>query len=185
MISDNKNMKKSLILLTTFFLISCSHELHLITTYNLELVPVDEFIENLDPKTIESAVEIKDQTYMTLPDLIVTTTDGRKYRVNIGTGGSFQGLFGGERRDAYFYIKSRLKLTRGYTKQPRLIPGIDNEYLPLLRGIIMFIWLFLPVLAANLASSRNQSKILWFFLTLILPPAIVFIAAKDRIKKRD
>jgi len=37
--------------------------------------------------------------------------------------------------------------------------------------------------AGSQISNRNQSRALWFFLTLIFPIAILFIATKDRIKK--
>jgi hypothetical protein len=46
----------------------------------------------------------------------------------------------------------------------------------------LFTWLFLlPLVSAFLAKSRNQSKFLWFFLTLIFPFAIIFIAMKDKV----
>jgi len=49
--------------------------------------------------------------------------------------------------------------------------------------IILFIWLPFATWAAYLAYNRDQSKILWFFLTLIFPIAILFIAFKDKVKK--
>jgi len=48
--------------------------------------------------------------------------------------------------------------------------------------IILFVSLPFGIWAAYLASHRNQSKTLWFFLTLIFPIAIVFIAFKDKVK---
>lgn len=42
------------------------------------------------------------------------------------------------------------------------------------------IWLILPFLSAYLAKNRNQSKFLWFFLTLIFPISVIFIAIKDK-----
>jgi len=42
------------------------------------------------------------------------------------------------------------------------------------------VWLLLPITAAFLAKNRNQSMFLWFFLTLIFPIAIIFIAMKDK-----
>ena len=50
-------------------------------------------------------------------------------------------------------------------------------------AFILFIWLPFALWAAYLASNRDQSKILWFFLTLIFPIAILFIAFKDKVKK--
>ena len=49
--------------------------------------------------------------------------------------------------------------------------------------LIIFIYLFFPILSAFLASSRGQSKALWFFLTLIFPFAVLFIAMKDKVKE--
>ena len=46
--------------------------------------------------------------------------------------------------------------------------------------ILLLIFLFFPTLSAFLASSRGQSKALWFFLTLIFPFAVLFIAMKDK-----
>ena len=64
-------------------------------------------------------------------------------------------------------------------------PSIPSQLLigslPLL-VLILIVVLFLAVWAAYLASNRNQSKALWFFLTLIFPIAILFIAAKDKVK---
>ena len=48
---------------------------------------------------------------------------------------------------------------------------------------LILIYLSFPILAAYLASNRGQSKFLWFFLTLIFPFAVLFIAMKDKIKK--
>jgi hypothetical protein len=45
----------------------------------------------------------------------------------------------------------------------------------------LFTWLLLlPLVSASLAKSRNQSKFLWFFLTIIFPFAVLFIAMKDK-----
>tara|TARA_Y100001935_G_C16903558_1_gene312902 strand:- start:278 stop:496 length:219 start_codon:yes stop_codon:yes gene_type:complete len=49
--------------------------------------------------------------------------------------------------------------------------------------IILFIQLSFAIWAAYLASNRNQSKALWFFLTLFFPLAILLIAFKDRVEK--
>ena len=49
--------------------------------------------------------------------------------------------------------------------------------------IILFIPLSFAIWAAYLASYRNQSKALWFFLTLFFPFAIVVIAFKDKVEK--
>jgi hypothetical protein len=45
--------------------------------------------------------------------------------------------------------------------------------------ILFILFLGLAFLAAALASTRNQSAGLWFFLTLIFPFAVLFIATKD------
>jgi hypothetical protein len=45
--------------------------------------------------------------------------------------------------------------------------------------ILFILFLGLAFLAAELASTRNQSAGLWFFLTLIFPFAVLFIAMKD------
>ena len=49
--------------------------------------------------------------------------------------------------------------------------------------IVIFYVLFsflLAYVSSLLAKSRNQSRALWFWLTLIFPIAIVFIAFKDK-----
>jgi len=48
---------------------------------------------------------------------------------------------------------------------------------------LILIYLSFPTFSAYLASHRGQSKFLWFFLTLIFPFAVLFIAMKDKIKK--
>lgn len=45
--------------------------------------------------------------------------------------------------------------------------------------ILFILFIGLAFLAAALASTRNQSAGLWFFLTLIFPFAVLFIAMKD------
>ena len=45
--------------------------------------------------------------------------------------------------------------------------------------VLFILFLGLAFLAAVLASTRNQSAGLWFFLTLIFPFAVLFIAMKD------
>ena len=66
-------------------------------------------------------------------------------------------------------------------------PAIKFQQVWTIIMIILFIFLFIllpfALWAAYLASNRDQSKILWFFLTLIFPIAILFIAFKDKVKK--
>tara|TARA_B100000475_G_C14752620_1_gene211274 strand:- start:206 stop:394 length:189 start_codon:yes stop_codon:yes gene_type:complete len=52
--------------------------------------------------------------------------------------------------------------------------------IPIIFPLIILVWLLLPITAAFLAKNRNQSMFLWFFLTLIFPIAIIFIAMKDK-----
>lgn len=62
-------------------------------------------------------------------------------------------------------------------------PAIKFQQVWTIIMIILFILLPFALWAAYLASNRDQSKILWFFLTLIFPIAILFIAFKDKVKK--
>ena len=65
-------------------------------------------------------------------------------------------------------------------------PSLLRKLSPLTLTIILFILLImlpLAIWAAYLASNRNQSRALWFFLTLLFPIAIIFIASKDVVKK--
>ena len=65
-------------------------------------------------------------------------------------------------------------------------PAINSQQVRtiiMIIAFILFIWLPFALWAAYLASNRDQSKILWFFLTLIFPIAILFIAFKDKVKK--
>lgn len=50
---------------------------------------------------------------------------------------------------------------------------------------VIFTWLTLPFLASYLAKNRNQSRLLWFIITLIFPIAVAFIAMKDKNKAED
>ena len=68
-------------------------------------------------------------------------------------------------------------------EQPSLSSQLLIGALPLIVIIILFIPLLFAIWAAYLASNRNQSKALWFFLTLFFPFAILFIAFKDRVEK--
>ena len=65
-------------------------------------------------------------------------------------------------------------------------PSLLRKLSPLTLTIILFILLImlpLAIWAAYLASNRNQSRALWFFLTLLFPISIIFIASKDVVKK--
>ena len=67
-------------------------------------------------------------------------------------------------------------------EQPSIKFQLLISALPIILIIIIPL-LLLAIWAAYLASNRNQSKALWFFLTLIFPFAIVIIAFKDKVKK--
>jgi len=47
-------------------------------------------------------------------------------------------------------------------------------------GVLPALLLILPLTSAHLASNRGQSRALWFFLTLVFPFAVLFIAMKDK-----
>jgi len=47
-------------------------------------------------------------------------------------------------------------------------------------GVLPLLWFILPLTSAYLASNRGQSKALWFFLTLVFPFGVLFIAMKDK-----
>ena len=154
-----ENMKKFLIL-ATLILISCS------TNEDLEQVSFSQFKED--------ALNVK--SVLIKGDLIeVETSDGRKYEVVTPILSDF----------AVEDVLSGLDVEIHYApvKQPSIWSQLLIGSLPFL-GAILFIFLFLAVWAAYLASNRNQSRALWFFLTLIFPIAILFIATKDRVKKK-
>jgi ATP-dependent Zn proteases len=150
---------KKLFILTILFVVSCS------SNEDLEQVSLNQFEE--DALNVKSVV-IKG-------DIVeVETFDGRKYEVVYPTYADY----------SVENVLSDLNVEINYeaVAQPSIWSQLLIGSLPLL-GIIVFIFLFLAVWAAYLASNRNQSKALWFFLTLIFPIAILFIATKDRIKK--
>lgn len=68
------------------------------------------------------------------------------------------------------------------TGKVREEPAIMVWVMKMIVLIILFVSLPFGIWAAYLASHRDQSKTLWFFLTLIFPIAIVFIAFKDKVK---
>ena len=160
-------MKKFLIL-TILFLVSCT------ANQDLEEVSLDQFEEDMMELNVESVVFKDDQMIIE-----VETYDGREYKVKFPNEFSkYEGIKN--------WVVGLEFINISYASVAANKPSIWSQLLigslPLL-GIIMFICLFLAVWAAYLASNRNQSKALWFFLTLIFPIAILFIATKDRVKK--
>ena len=150
---------KKLLILTILFVVSCS------SNEDLEQVSFNQFKED--------ALNVK--LVVIKGDLVeVETFDGRKYEV-------VPPLYVDYKVED---VLSDLDVEIHYAAvtQPSIWSQLLVGSLPLL-GIIVFIFLFLAVWAAYLASYRNQSRALWFFLTLIFPIAILFIATKDRVKK--
>ena len=78
--------------------------------------------------------------------------------------------------------ENNVRQTYEPVEQPSISSQLVIGALPLI-VIILFIPLSFAIWAAYLASSRNQSKALWFFLTLFFPFAIVVIAFKDKVEK--
>ena len=79
--------------------------------------------------------------------------------------------------------KNGVKILYEEIEKPSLSSQLLIGALPLIVIIILLIPLPFAIWAAYLASNRNQSKALWFFLTLFFPFAILFIAFKDRVEK--
>ena len=75
-----------------------------------------------------------------------------------------------------------IKHNVGVAGKVRQEPAIKVWTMKMIVLIVLFVWLPFGIWAAYLASHRDQSKTLWFFLTLIFPIAIVFIAFKDKVK---
>tara|TARA_Y100000589_G_C26766866_1_gene472171 strand:+ start:103 stop:573 length:471 start_codon:yes stop_codon:yes gene_type:complete len=78
--------------------------------------------------------------------------------------------------------ENNVRQTYEPVEQPSISSQLVIGAMPLF-VIILFIPLSFAIWAAYLASNRNQSKALWFFLTLFLPFAIVVIAFKDKVEK--
>ena len=68
----------------------------------------------------------------------------------------------------------------GVEEQPSILSQLLVGFFPIL---LLSLLLILPTFSAVLARNRNQSMLLWFFLTLIFPFAILFIAYKDKKDK--
>ena len=75
-------------------------------------------------------------------------------------------------------IKHNVRITGKERKEPTVTVWTTK----IIVLIVLFVWLPFGIWAAYLAYNRDQSKTLWFFLTLIFPIAIVFIAFKDKVK---
>ena len=78
--------------------------------------------------------------------------------------------------------ENNVRQTYEPVKQPSIGSQLFISALPLILIILIF-FLSFAIWAAYLASNRNQSKALWFFLTLFFPFAIVVIAFKDKVEK--
>ena len=146
---------KKLLILTILFVVSCS------SNEGLEQVSFNQFKEDaLNVKKVQIQGDLVE----------VETFDGRKYEVVVPISGysEVEDVLSGLDVEIYF-----------------LPPPAPSIWSQLLVGLfpLLLIFLSLAVWAAYLASNRNQSRALWFFLTLIFPIAILFIATKDRIKK--
>tara|TARA_B100000123_G_scaffold206547_1_gene155895 strand:+ start:117 stop:587 length:471 start_codon:yes stop_codon:yes gene_type:complete len=78
--------------------------------------------------------------------------------------------------------ENNVRQTYDPVEQPSISSQLFISALPLILIISIF-FLSFAIWAAYLASNRNQSKALWFFLTLFFPFAIVVIAFKDKVEK--
>jgi ATP-dependent Zn protease len=153
---------KKLFMLGIFFLVSCEKD------QNIEQISYSQFKQEVISDQIANVVYGSDQ---------VTITGNRL------DGSKFETIHPIYKKDNV--VDSALKengipVIFEKKEQPSIFSQLVVWSFPI---VLIFIYLSFPILAAYLASNRGQSEVLWFFLTLIFPFAILFIAMKNKIKK--
>ena len=153
---------KKLFLLSIFLLVSCE------TDQNIEQISYSQFKQEVLSDQIAKVVYESDQ--MTIRG---NRKDGSKFETSHPIS---------KKDDVVGNALKENKVTVEYEKieQPSIFSQLLVGAFPI---ILILIYLSFPTLSAYLASNRGQSKFLWFFLTLIFPFAVLFIAMKDKTKK--
>lgn len=156
-----QHMKK-LFLLSIFLLVSCE------TDQNIEQISYSQFKQEVLSEQIAKVVYDSDQ--MTIRGV---RRDGSKFETTHPILKKDYDLDNALKENKVLVVFEEIK-------QPSVFSQWMVAAFPI---ILILIYLSFPTLSAYLASNRGQSKFLWFFLTLIFPFAVIFIAMKDKIKK--
>ena len=153
---------KKLFLLSIFLLVSCE------TDQNIEQISYSQFKQEVLSEQIAKVVYDSDQ--MTIRGV---RRDGSKFETTHPILKKDYDLDNALKENKVLVVFEEIK-------QPSVFSQLMVTVFPI---ILILIYLSFPTLSAYLASNRGQSKFLWFFLTLIFPFAVLFIAMKDKIKK--
>ena len=155
---------KKLVVLCVFFIFSCSDN------KDLEQVSYSEFKQEVLANQIAEVTFKSDQT-----TIIGIRIDGTRFE-------TMQPMYIRDEVLESALIENEVLQSYEALEQPSIKFQLLISALPIILIIIIPL-LLLAIWAAYLASYRNQSKALWFFLTLFFPFAIVIIAFKDKVKK--
>ena len=155
---------KKLVVLCVFFIFSCSDN------KDLEQVSYSEFKQEVLANQIAEVTFKSDQT-----TIIGIRIDGTRFE-------TMQPMYIRDEVLESALIENEVLQSYEALEQPSIKFQLLISALPIILIIIIPL-LLLAIWAAYLASNRNQSKALWFFLTLFFPFAIVIIAFKDKVKK--
>ena len=155
---------KKLVILCVFFIFSCSDN------KNLEQVSYSEFKQEVLADQIAEVTFKSDQT-----TIIGIRIDGTKFE-------TMKPMYIRDEVLESALIENEVLQSYEALEQPSIKFQLLISALPIILIIIIPL-LLLAIWAAYLASNRNQSKALWFFLTLFFPFALVIIAFKDKVKK--
>ena len=153
---------KKLFLLSIFLLVSCE------TDQNIEQISYSQFKQEVLSEQIAKVVYDSDQT-----TIRGNRKDGSKFETSYP-------IFKKDNVVDNALKENKVLVVFEEIKQPSVFSQLMVTVFPI---ILILIYLSFPTLSAYLASNRGQSKFLWFFLTLIFPFAVLFIAMKDKIKK--
>ena len=155
---------KKFVVLCVFFIFSCSDN------KDLEQVSYSEFKQEVLADQIAEVTFKSDQT-----TIIGIRIDGTKFE-------TMKPMYIRDEVLESALIENEVLQSYEALEQPSIKFQLLISALPIILIIIIPL-LLLAIWAAYLASNRNQSKALWFFLTLFFPFAIVIIAFKDKVKK--
>jgi len=155
---------KKLVILCVFFIFSCSDN------KDLEQVSYSEFKQEVLADQIAEVTFKSDQT-----TIIGIRIDGTKFE-------TMKPMYIRDEVLESALIENEVLQSYEALEQPSIKFQLLISALPIILIIIIPL-LLLAIWAAYLASNRNQSKALWFFLTLFFPFALVIIAFKDKVKK--
>ena len=153
---------KKLFLLSIFLLVSCE------TDQNIEQISYSQFKQEVLSDQIAKVVYDSDQ--MTIRG---NRSDGSKFETSYP-------IFKIDNVVDNALKENKVTVVFKKIEQPSIFSQLVVGAFPI---FLILIYLSFPTLSAYLASHRGQSKFLWFFLTLIFPFAVLFIAMKNTIKK--